>query len=50
MWKVIIGQIGGKVQFGFNEMSDALDFASTCAECGDKGTIITIFEDEDEED
>ena len=50
MWKVIIGQIDGKVQFGFNKMSDALDFTCTCAECGDKGTIITIFEDEDEED
>lgn len=50
MWRIIIGQSGGKTQFGFNEMSDALNFAGMCAECGDKGTIITILEEEEEEE
>ena len=51
MWRVSIKQGVGSVRivmFGFNEMSDAMEFASTCLECGDKSTSVEITEEEDQ--
>ena len=30
------------ITFEFNRLSDALQFAETCLECGDPGTVVTV--------
>ena len=45
MWIVTVKQNDNVVGFGFNNMSDALEFSETCLECGDEGTEIIIREE-----
>lgn len=30
--------------FGFNSLANACEFAQTCIECGDEGTVVSIRE------
>jgi hypothetical protein len=47
MWRVSVMQGGNVVRVWFNELCDAMEFASTCLECGDKSTGVAILEEED---
>lgn len=33
---------GESVRFGFNKLSDAMNFVEICVECGDDGTMVMI--------
>lgn len=50
MYKVTVSQSGqsGTSGFGFNKITDALEFIQTCLECGDKETWVTIQEIEED--
>lgn len=47
MWIVMIKQDKAVVRFGFNNMNDALEFVSTCAECGDEGIEVMIKQEDE---
>ena len=48
MWRVAVKQNEATVHFGFNKMSDALEFVGDCVETADEGTKVTIFENKEE--
>lgn len=48
MWIVVVKQKESEVEFGFNKMTDAMDFISICLECGNEGTEINIKTQEEE--
>ena len=47
MWIVMVKQDKAVVRFGFNNMSDAMEFVTTCAECGDEGTEVMIKQEDE---
>lgn len=46
MYIVVVIYNENEIVFRFNELSDALEFASTCIETGDNGTSVEIRKDE----
>ena len=46
MYIVVVIYSENEIVFRFNELSDALEFASTCIETGDNGTAVEIRKDE----
>lgn len=49
VFKVRVKQDSDGVKFEFNELADAIEFASTCIETGDIGTEITIIKSKKED-
>lgn len=49
MWEVRVVQEEGYTVFKFNEISDALNLAGVCLECGDEGTHVTVNKEIKEE-
>ena len=45
---VTVTQETGFIKLEFNKMAYALKFVEDCLECGDKGTIITVREKQED--
>lgn len=39
---ILLQRDDNMITFEFNRLADALQFAETCLECGDKGICVTI--------
>ena len=49
MYIVVVIYSENEIIFRFNELSDAMEFASTCIETGDNGTAVEIRKDDQDE-
>lgn len=47
MFRVKVEQGDNIIFFGFNTQRDALDFVEDCIECGDDGTRVEVYKEED---